>query len=86
MGNAASEAQRAQLVLNITAMLGRLEKSRAWLRYEERLGLAETLRDVADAIDQGAGERGQRRLRLVPRRLIRAGSDGNGRPLYKLLG
>jgi hypothetical protein len=47
------EVQRAKLVAAMTGMLLRLGRSRSFLTLEQRFTVAETLRDVADELEQG---------------------------------
>ena len=56
------------------------------LDFDQRLGIAERVRDVADQIDLGVAERCTRRLVPRPRTMKAAGvADQFGRPLFRVL-
>jgi hypothetical protein len=74
------EEARQEIVLGITASLGRLVAARKFLTPPQCIEVAETLRDAADEIDHGEGDR------LRTRRLVLISACGPlGRPLYRLL-
>jgi hypothetical protein len=45
-----------EIVLSMTAVLERLARSKRYLTEAQRLFIGETLRDWADAFDDGAGD------------------------------
>jgi hypothetical protein len=74
------EAARQEIVIAINASLGRLVTARKILTEPQCIEVAETLRDAADEIDHGEGDR----LRM--RRLVLISACGPlGRRLYRLL-
>jgi hypothetical protein len=67
-------------MIGMTGALGRLASSKHFLTQPQRFFVAEQLRDTADEIDGGEGER-RRRLK----RMTMVSTCGpRGRPLYKL--
>jgi hypothetical protein len=68
-------------------LLGEIvERATSHLDWDARLALAEHLRDCADRIDRGIYERSHRRMKLVPKRLVRTDfTDEAGRPLFRLV-
>lgn len=50
------ERRREEIVVSMVSVLDRWAKSRHLLTDAQRLYVAETLRDVADEIDSGAGD------------------------------
>ena len=79
------EAQRAEIVLGLVGALGRLEKARHFLSLSQRLFVSEELRNLADQLDAGAGDRLQHRLSRRRLSLISETAGFGGRPLFKLL-
>jgi hypothetical protein len=83
-----NEEQRIQVVLDLITCIGRLVKPqwRELLKPTERVMVSEIIRDLADAIDHGEGDRRTRKLRLVPKRVMRSEQiDPLGRSLYRIL-
>jgi hypothetical protein len=75
------ESERREIVTGIAASLGRLvTAARKVLSQPECVELSETMRDCADRLDLGEGDR------LRARRLVLLSACGPlGRPLYRLL-
>lgn len=78
------EAQRQEIVEGMTRALARLAKARHFLNEAQRLAVSNTLRDVADCLDAGVAERSQRRCCPAVKRLVVAGRDVAGRPLFRI--
>jgi hypothetical protein len=78
------ERGREEAVHEIARCLSRLARTSYLLSPQQRLFLAEELRDLAGEFDKGEGERLRRRLRYGRYRLVTL--DGpNRRPLYRLV-
>jgi hypothetical protein len=76
------EQGRQEIVIGIADCLRRLGASSRFLTLEQRLGLAEMCRDLADELDRGRIYRPRER---VVRRLVRTNKRENGRPLYRIV-
>jgi hypothetical protein len=72
------EDEREEIVEGITTAVRRLAVARHVLTEPQCIEVAETLRDTADEIDHGEGERTRRLVLLTPRGPM-------GRPLYRLV-
>jgi hypothetical protein len=76
------EHYRQLIISEVQSLLGRLVRLRDGLAVEQRFALAETLRNVADALDRGRPFRPQKR---ALRRLVQTNQrDASGRQLFRI--
>jgi hypothetical protein len=83
-----TDEQRAEIAAGIVGCVARLARARDLLSFEQRLEIAERMRDAANLLDRGRvylpvvqQPRGPLR-RLVPAHRC----DHDGQPLYRLTG
>jgi hypothetical protein len=78
------EAQQHEVFIKLCESILQLARWRDYLSRPQAIALAETCRDLADALDKGEGERCKRYLIPTRKRLINVGLDAQGRRLFRL--
>jgi hypothetical protein len=78
------EAKQHEVFIQLCDSILKLGRWRGYLTKPQAIALAETCRDLADALDAGEGERSKRYLVPVRKKLIDVGLDAQGRRLFRL--
>lgn len=78
------DAKQHGVFIGLCERILKLGRWRGYLTKPQAIALAETCRDLADALDAGEGERCKRYLTAVRKKLIDVGLDARGRRIYRL--
>jgi hypothetical protein len=78
------EAKKHEAFIGLCESIFKLGRWRPYLTKPQCIALAETCRDLADALDAGEGERSKRYRIPTRKKLINVGLDAQGRRLFRL--